>query len=259
MKLFEDLVKKQERDEECIGLGNPNANILFIGKEAGVSQTEKVVEGSKGHWKNDMANPAKEYVYAKKYVPEARSNLRNFNHTWQKYQKLYDFILKEVGKSVVEKEAYEINFVENVFTTELSTLHAPNSDEAKEIEDFDNRLAERKEIFFKDEFIQNFQIVVIFASDTKYIQRHQREVREMFGVEFTEMFQVGRSKLWEHKGLTKSEKAKLVIHTRQLVNGAPNALIEKIAERIGKFIKENKVEIDFPNTKLEVSELDVIV
>ena len=38
------------------------------------------------------------------------------------------------------KDKYEISFVENVFTTELSNLHAPNTKDAKKQEKFSQEL-----------------------------------------------------------------------------------------------------------------------
>ena len=109
---FKKLIDENINDEQYIGLGNPNAKILFVGKEAGLEIGTKLIDGSAKSWKehND---------YSIRYFP-VEEKLKNGNHTWQKYQKLYELIINESSK-----ENYEITFVENIFTTELSNLPAP--------------------------------------------------------------------------------------------------------------------------------------
>ena len=233
---LEKLLKNID-DNQCIGIGNPNSKILFIGKEAGVKIETEVFHGNAKSWKE------KEFNYSEKYIPNEK-NLRNLNHTWQKYQKLYDCILSKlnINTEVEKKDKYEINFVENIFTTELSNLHAPNTKEAKKQESFNTELKLRKDIFFKSEFVKQFPIIVIFASDNKYIETYSGEVCELFNVKFDKLHnQTAKDKIWIHS--ENEEKPKLLIHTRQLTNRITSELIPNICNIIVEFIESNSIEI----------------
>ncbi len=232
-KEFNDLLEICDKNNEYVGLGNPNAKILIIGKEPGMELGTRITHGSAEFWKNND--------YSKKYIP-TDENLRNFNHTWQKYQKLYELILKKLNKCQEKSDKYEINFVENVFTTELSNLVAPNTKKAKEIEGFKSKLEKRKNLFFNSQFISNFPIVIIASSDNQYIETYDGEVRELFKVNFVKELNFGNSnKIWLH--YSNNDKPKIVIHTRQLTNGASNELLEKIADLVVEFINENNINI----------------
>mgnify|MGYP006074824861 FL=1 len=235
---LENLLKTID-ENQCIGLGNPNSKILFIGKEAGVKIESEVFHGNAKSWKE------KEFNYSEKYVPK-KGKLRNLNHTWQRYQKLYDCILSKLDLNIgIEKQdKYEISFVKNVFTTELSNLHAPNTKDAKKQEKFSQELKLRKETFFKSEFIQQFPIIIIFASDNKYIETYQGEVCELFNVKFNNLqLETAKDKIWIHTERENGENPKLLIHTRQLTNSITSELIPNICNLIVEFIKSNSIEI----------------
>src|SRR5690606_3367845 len=227
---------------QFIGLGNPNSKILFIGKEAGINIEEENFHGSIKSWKSNNSN-----IYSQRYIPQ-ESKFRNLNHTWQRYQKLYDEILSGLNIVNNKSDKYEINFVENVFTTELSNLHAPNTKLAKSQENFQSELRKRKELFFKSDFIKNFQIVIIFASDNNYIETYPGEICELFEVKFQNLYDpISKDKIWIHSQQETSEKHKLVIHTRQLTNSITSELIPNISNIIVDFIKSNNIDI-FNNT-----------
>jgi hypothetical protein len=238
-KEFEELIKNSINHNQYVGLGNPNAKILFVGKEAGIPIGTTISHGSANSWKE------KNIDYSMRFIP-TESNLRNHRHTWQKYQKLYNKIIE--GLEIIEssKEDYEITFVENTFTTELSNLVAPSTNEAKQLDGFKTELKKRKDFFWKSKFIQNFPIVLITASDNTYIETYQGEVCQLFNVAFDKQLVCSNSnKMWVH--YSKGKRPKLVIHTRQLTNGASNELINKIAEVIVDFIKKNSLDIIVKN------------
>lgn len=225
---------------QYVGIGNPNAKILFIGKEAGLPIGSKDHHGSANSWK-------KGNNYSLRFTPDSKENkdLRNYRHTWQKYQKLFELIENNLKIQQTKNNEYEINFVENVFTTELSNLSAPTTIEAKKLEGFREHLKKRKEEFWKSDFIKSFPIVVIAASDNNYIETYQGEICELFEVEFIKEIKCNeREKIWVHHSKKEQNKPlKLVIHTRQLTNGASNKLIEKIAELISDFVVKNSIKI----------------
>ncbi len=232
-KEFKKILTVCQKEQEFVGLGNPNAKILFIGKE----NAEENEAGSAKLWleKKDFFSS-----FQPCECDEIQKRLRNRAHTWQKYQKLYEFIANENPKG-----NYLITFVENVFTTELNNGVVRTTSEAKRNKEFSKSLQKRKDIFFQSEFIQNFPIVVICASDEKYIKGSKGEVCDLFGVEYSNVIECSKTnKAYIHYAKKEAKVyPRLVIHTRQLTNGASNALLEEIANTIKKFAKENAIEL----------------
>lgn len=227
-------------ENQYIGLGNPNSKILFIGKEAGAAIETELFHGNAKSWKE------RKFDYSFNYIP-TEEKLRNLNHTWQRYQKLYESILSNlnIDTRIVKNDKYEITFVENVFTTELSNLHAPNSKEAKRQEKFSEELQLRKDDFFKSKFIQQFPIVIIFASDNKYIETYPGEVCDLFNVKFDYLLnQNAKDKIWIHSESENAKNPKLLIHTRQLTNRISSELIPNLSKLIVSFINENSIQWD---------------
>ncbi|MFA7445333.1 MAG: hypothetical protein WCY89_05250 [Flavobacteriaceae bacterium] len=236
-KSFLDLLGKSD-DKEYVGLGNPNSNILFIGKEAGAPADDYMFHGSVLSWKSGNN-------YGIRYEP-SESKIKNLNHTWQKYQKLYNILFKDSVNLKEQQSKYEITFVEDIFTTELSNLPSPKTSEAKKNSNFKPKLERRRKSFFNSEFIQEFQIVIIFALDNQYIESYNGEVTELFTVSCTEppiILDQG-VKIWVNRGVTLSGKPKIVIHTRQLATRSAlniDSLLEKISELVNDFKLENKL------------------
>ena len=225
-------------ENQYIGLGNPNAKILFIGKEAGAEIEEEMFHGSAKSWKE------KEFNYSERYV-QKKKKIRNLNHTWQRYQKLYDCILSNLNIEFIKNDKYEISFIENIFTTELSNLHAPNTKDAKKQEKFGEELKLRKRDFFKSKFIEDFQIVIIFASDNKYIETYSGEICELFKVKFHKLHNPNaKDKIWIHSENEAGKKPKLLIHTRQLTNRITNELIPNICDIVVDFMKTNSIQLE---------------
>ncbi len=225
-------------ENQYVGLGNPNAKILFIGKEAGAEIEEEIYHGSVKSWRE------KKFNYSERYTPK-EEKIRNLNHTWQRYQKLYESILLNLNIEFDKKDKYEISFIENVFTTELSNLHAPNTKDAKKQVKFGQELKLRKTEFFKSKFIEEFQIVIIFASDNKYIETYPGEICELFNVKFIELHNPNaKDKIWIHTKNETGKKPKLLIHTRQLTNRITTELIPTISEIVAEFMKTNLIKLE---------------
>lgn len=243
---FERLLDNCIQNNQYVGLGNPNAKILFIGKEAGANVNEVIYHGMGQSWKNVKSDYSSRFVPCKELKNE---NLRDGKHTWQKYQKLFELIFSDQLKNQEIKgksEPYEITFVENIFTTELSNLAALTTKEAKKNDNFAEVLKNRKEHFWKSDYIKQFPIVLIFASDNRYIETKPGEVCKLFDVEFQEPVKFAKSdKYWVHYAKKDKHKVypKLVIHTRQLTNGASNELIESLAHEVKSFVKKYSLEI----------------
>lgn len=227
---FNELLNKST-DGDYIGLGNPNSKILFIGKEPKGEVDISIEHGHTKSWKEKID-------YSKRF------KLEKTNQTWQRYQRLYEEIMSksDTENYVPKNDKYEITFVENVFTTELSSLPAPNTIIAKNLPKFKSELEKRKENFFKSEFIKGFPIVIIFASDNKYIETYNGEVCDLFNVEFDHLYNYsGKDKIWIHYGVTIDGNPRLLIHTRQLANRFSPDLISSLSDITSNFIKENQI------------------
>jgi hypothetical protein len=235
--LIEKTINQCIEHKQYFGLGNPNAKILFVGKEAGMDKNDVAFHGSPASWKTND--------YSKRFI--AKGHVKHGRHTWQKYQKLYDLILERLGKleEIPPRQADEITFVEHVFTTELSNLHAKTTNEAKTHPDFAKALKERKENFWQSEFIDSFPIILIAANDNKYIETVPGEVCQIFHVDFVKLDETENAeKLWIHYANDKSKvHPRLLIHTRQLTNGASTKLLEKIADIVHDFVKGNAIQL----------------
>lgn len=239
---FEQLLNKLD-ETDYIGLGNPNAKILFIGKEPKGELGSELEHGCVKHWNSGID-------YSRRYEPG--KELRHLGRTWQRYQKLYNTITTKLGCNKLQNSKYEITFVEDVFTTELSQFPAPDTKKAKGILEFKSKLAERKENFFATDFLKEFQIVFIFASDPKYIEVHQGEVCKLFEVSYVPTEEVEKfldkkleKSIWVHKGITPSGKPKIVIHTRQLTNHAGiMKLIECLGDLVVNFVNQYNIELN---------------
>ena len=239
-KEFNELIETSIEGGQYVGLGNPNAKILIVGKEAGSPVGVESTHGSVTAWKNKGD-------YCVRFKP-IEDKIRSKRHTWQKYQKLYEMILDKlkIEEKVQKEEEYEITFVGNIFTTELSNLPAPKTIEAKKQDSFKAELEKRKAVFWKSEFIKQFPIVIIVALDNKYIETYSGEVCELFDVQLSHQ-NIGDNsdKCWihyaeEHKN---SIFPKIVIHTRQLTNGASNELLDKIAGEVKEFVERYGINI----------------
>lgn len=229
---FQKLIDDCQKKNQYVGLGNPAAKILFVGKEPGIPKDKKNEHGTAASWleRDDLAQ---------RYIPNNKYGLRNKKHTWQKYQLLYEEIIKRLGSEEIQKSDYEITFVDKIFTTELNELHAKNSSEAVKRNGFKERLDKRKEEFFAKDFIRNFPITVIFGFDGKYLNGRKGEVYNVFNVCDAKMKPLGKSRMWIHSAPEGSASPKLLIHTRQLTNGASNELIYAVADEVVKFIRNN--------------------
>jgi hypothetical protein len=217
-----------------IGHGDSNAKILFIGKEAAANPDDKIYHGTVQSWldKND---------YSKPYIPTDKA-IKTKTHTWYRYQKLYDHVYYNLKKEVsTKKDDYELTFVENIFSTELSSLPAKTTTDAKKNPRFDEELGNRKKLFFSSDFIKSFPIILIFANDTKYIETYKGEVCELFNVQFDRQIDCSKTdKIWVHYSVDKNNP-KLVIHTRQLTNSIARNLISSIGDEVVNFINKNNI------------------
>lgn len=234
-KKFNQLLDNIE-DHEYVGLGNPNSNILFVGKEAAIDleinddfqnikEKLKTLHGSKIKWKSNnfdySHNPAE---------------LKTLSDTWKNYQELYNNIFIE------KKHNTSATFLKEVFTTEMSNLPAKTTGKAKKNQFFKSELQQRKENFFTADFIQSFPIIVLSCSNYIINKDKNREIDNLFKVQFNGEFKKYSRGNWFYNHYN-SDKTKMVIHTRQLSSNVNNELIFDI----GSKIREHLIKLNLYN------------
>lgn len=230
---FKKFVSKGVEEKYHIGTGNPNAQILFIGKESAI--TEDNIEGRKWYERNASDwygrienNEPDVYSYP---IPEDHVFRRKKSwgkNTWSKYQKLTNHIFEK------EERPYHIDFLENVFTTEINDAPNKNTSTADK-----SKLNERKSLLKESDFIQNFPVVVLACSN--YIKNNEdlREIDEIFGVKYEDEFpkKVYNRTNWFFSHYNE-DGSKLVIHTRQLSADVKADLLKDMGEVIRKHLNK---------------------
>ncbi|UPQ78721.1 hypothetical protein M0M57_13970 [Flavobacterium azooxidireducens] len=219
------------KDYETIGLGNPNAKILFVGKEAGIEieycdnlqdifERLKNFHGSTFQWKSnqfDYSNNPK--------------MLKELSDTWQNYQQLFSNIYEN------EKNSLNATFLKKVFTTEMSNLPSKTTGGAKKNPFFKEELNNRKNSFFNSDFIKAFPVVVLACNDYIKNDEKNREINNIFGVKYSGEFKEYSKGNWFFIHYN-DEKTKLVIHTRQLSANVNNDLLSDIGKVIKRHLKK---------------------
>lgn len=213
-----------------IGIGNPNGNILIVGKEPYhepnnlEALNEHKLNAYKWHDRLEMnISDVLEYP-----ITECHPLRRNWGrNTWSKYQLLYDSIT-----GVITKKFY-VNFLKDVFTTEINDSPSPKTSLADK-----NSLNQRKELIKKSAFFQRFPVVVLACSN--YIENDKvKEINEIFGVTYDgdntgkNYYSKGNWFYTHHN----STGQKLVIHTRQLSANVSGKMIEDMGAIIAKHLE----------------------
>jgi|SRR5690554_1588273 len=234
-KDFERFVKSGI-DNYYIGLGNPNAPILIIGQEPKIRKQD--LQGIEKHSEN-----AEEWMRnIENNKPQINSYFVDENHifrkerswgsnTWSKYQTLNNFIFQR------ERKPYYIDFLEDVFTTEMNESPAENNVISDKIS-----IPNRKRLLQDSPFIQNFPVVILACS--QYIKNtpENPEINNTFGVTYdgdeSGKHEYSRGNwFYTHHN---EDRSKLVIHTRQLSNSVSPKLLEGIADKVREHLNKLK-------------------
>lgn len=224
---FKEFVKKGVKNKYHIGTGNPNAQILYIGKESAIAndnhEGRKWYDKNASDWQYHIENNTCEILSYP--IPEDHVFRREKSwgkNTWSKYQKLTNHIFEK------EKKPYYIDFLENVFTTEINDAPNKNTSTADK-----SKLNERKLLLKESDFVQNFPVVVLACSN--YIKNNDglREIEEIFGVKYEDKFpkKIYNKTNWFFSHYNE-DRTKLVIHTRQLSADVKADLLKDMGEVI---------------------------
>lgn len=252
-KEFIKMLEKAEAEDLYAGTGNPNASILIIGQELAIDGSEnpeqvtEEIHSNIAKWKENVRNNSSQadtldwknplYLY--------KNSSHKEGHTWNKYQKLMDFI-REVPHTK------ETNFQEFAFLTEYN--QNPSKSNAGQKNHLRRPSVKKRDEFFRTTaFFQHFPIVIAAAGDYAG-NKFEVFLEKTFNVQYEGTFEVRNEGTFELKDGDKMEKArhwyslhygpdKLVIHTCQLSGTIANKLLEEIARKVRDFIKEKGLQL----------------
>ncbi len=203
-ELFEKFINECENEPLTFcGQGNPNADILIIGKESTDTSDDLIRRNIR--------------LCRDKILRDAPRDINPQNRTWGYYQKLLDEIYHR-------KSDYpdKWDFEKLAFTTEMNNIPSKHSYLTKEIKDGINKRLK----FFKDsDFIQSFPVIILACSN--YIRNDETNgfrINETFNVKYDNEIGEDGHQQGEHKYSKgfwfythhSEEKQKLIIHTVQL-------------------------------------------
>lgn len=234
-----------------IGTGNPNSNILIVGKETAIAsdsheQIEREMELNFKQWKDiahrdafnqsginerDWANHTPLYPYKGQLLKIDNGHNFGTSRTWYNYQKLINIVFNT-------PENNKIDFHEKVFITETNSIPSHKTKDAKT-----SSLGFRKEKLLSSEFIQSFPVVILAGVGYYEIGENINEVESIFGVKFTEKRLAGGKEsqpYWVHYG---SDRKKMLINTRQLSINVSDALLQEVAALIREWAEQEKIDL----------------
>lgn len=241
-ELISDLDAKIPNEEllKYIGTGNPNADILIIGKECSVDdinseQFKFELMGNFRAWqkkRNYNQDDVPEFNNWNDYDPLFPYKGQNFkidnkqnrgtSRTWYNYQKLINYVCNKQSNT-------EIDFHKDVFITEV------NSTPSRKTVDADvSSIDFRKATILKSDFIQSFPIVIISGVGYFNISNNVNEIEEIFNVQYLERKLANGKEsqpYWIHTN-KENRPYKLLINTYQLSMGISDDLLQEIAKLI---------------------------
>ena len=224
-KLFEEFLAECKNRKEWSGQGNPNADILIIGKEPHngelIKEKEKIQEKlqkQEDHCRSGVWGTAP----------------RKGNPTWSNYQNLIEEVYSDR-----KFDPRLFDFEKYAFTTELNTIFRP-----KAVLDEETKSNINKRLrFFKDsEFINSFPVILLACNN--FISNDKERgfiINDTFGVKFDDEPDSNGIPKGKHEEKNRGHwfythhgdnGKKLVIHTRQLSFLFDYSLIEHMANEI---------------------------
>lgn len=202
-----------------IGFGNPNSEILILGKEKGFDLSNKeqlYLENinNPNEWSHYVENEI--FFNKTKYNETSQHYLNAYfpyngkmksGHTWNKYSKLTSELLNDI-------ELTENNsFLEHVFISEIN--HIPSR--LSKIKQFN---VQTRIDFLKNDFYKSFKTIILSCGN--YLSN--KKIEEIFDVKLGENYSKPREKLL----IFKNGNRKLIL-TRQLSMDVSNDFISLIA------------------------------
>ncbi len=274
-KLVERLISTQAK-LPYIGQGNPNSNILILGKESAINpkkdedQYRREIANNYDDWKNIISsglslsdvplqmcdnvvigyNPL--YPYKGQYCKIRAKG--GTSSTWYWYQRIVDEIM---GKPQKNKNEY-IDYFYNSFITEVSTATGKMS---RDVDKDERKLSinERAEGLLSNNFFKHFQIII--AACSSYVgNKNGVDLVKLFDVPYKGVYKFkddkwtlfkypnkGTGKYWIHVHESIDGIPRIVLHTYQLSQPSKD-YIRGVVEICKEFIARNKIIISNDET-----------
>ncbi len=235
-KEFKELVERGLQDNFYVGTGNPNAKILLVGKEAAKGADYRLekgafVDNAKTWKKHFEENTTPSYSF----MPEINI-LRKSGNPWRAYQTLQSIIYDNPIDYKDRENCMKIDFLENIFTTEMSDVTEVKKLLKQEQFALKLRLDKRINTFLNTDFIKQFPIVLLVCG--KYISNEpEHHIENIFNVKFF----TTESKYPPFDTYYNENRTKLVIHSPQLSGAVYNHVLERMGEIIRKFMLKNEM------------------
>jgi len=202
-----------------IGYGNPNSEILIMGKEKAfdvssnpdllflesiknISQWEKIIS-NKIKWENSV-----DLDFDPRFPKEYHEKIKDRRHTWYKYSVFLSSFIedKKLPQALFEESKDKLNSLFNYcFCTEL------NSTPSKRTQNITT--SKRREEYLKIEFYKGFKYVLIAGVSTlgKLKSQQDDKIEEIFDAKFIEPLEIG------FYGQGKTRKVNLYKSEKQII------------------------------------------
>lgn len=250
---FKDVFKYCEKEHLYLGVGNPNANILIIGKENTPERgKDEESENNLNSWKDIIDNnrqipdinflennslfPWKgQKFWLGKYDKNKNLDKHGTATTWYFYQVLIDLIRAGAFKN----ENDELDFHEYCFQSEMSQINSKSSTSLpKEEEHLRVKSIKERQKLFTHPFFNRFEIIILACGH--YPKEYNFNIENTFNVKWHEpTIELSKGNWYNIHYDTNNEKSRLVIHTRQFSNGISTDLIVEIANKCRDFINND--------------------
>lgn len=254
---FKKTLQLAKKKEMFLGTGNPDAKIVFIGKEAAIDkklnpkQHFREISNNTSDWENNDSNELQFsdidnwfvtpnynplYPYkGQKHTVESRNKEGEIirgkggtSKTWYNYQKIINSVyFTDVPNTI-------INYHEFAFCSELNQVTGPYSKTVpKKIrkESIDNR----KELF-QHPFFSEFPIIILAVG--QYVRDFNIDLQDIFQMKFDEKLSKELSKELNKEFINVhvddlENPTRLLIHTNQL-----SMVSNELVNRLGKFCND---------------------
>jgi len=257
---FKKLINNELQNPTYIGLGNPNAKILIVGKEVSINPNSveeihqlgiKFYKNNIHDWMLNIQNNIDQKDVTE-WLPEKKESnplyflkgeiKKNVSYTWKNYEKLHEIIYFE---KLIPDNLRILEFQKDFFITEMSNFPSKTTHIAQQNKKFKEELEKRKNTFFRSEFIQNFPVVVLACSNYIWNKDNDWQINDIFRVtyDFDKKYSKGvyefseKNRFWTHYS---ENGEKLVIHTRQLSNNVKNDMLTEM----GTLIKHHLAKLN---------------
>ncbi|MFA5417269.1 MAG: hypothetical protein WC341_02305 [Bacteroidales bacterium] len=251
-----DFLKALEYCQErklYLGVGNPNEDILILGKELIDDSLSIQENGEKniGSWNDIISNKrnfsninhlednalfpwkGQQFIIRKVGENGKITGEEGTSATWYFYQYLVDLILNKSKKAKND----DIDFHKYCFQSELNQLNAKMSYLIPKYDKIRIKSIKDREQLFAQPFFNKFKIVIIACGH--YQRDYSFNIEETFKVNWLQpTINISKGNWFNLHTNNDRNNPKIVIHTRQFSSGISSELIKAIAEKC-KELKDN--------------------